>query len=84
MNDDIVTRLRAWAEVPSNDYLANDMSEAADEIERLGELLFQEIYYGQEKLDEIERLRYELVQANNKIKLLIAIETAGQQAVRGE
>ena len=31
--------------------------EAADEIERLGELLFQEIYHGQEKLDEIERLR---------------------------
>ena len=26
--------------------------------------------------DEIERLRYELTQANNQIKLLIAIETA--------
>lgn len=32
-----------------------------------------------EAADEIERLRYELVQANNQIKLLIAIETAGRQ-----
>ena len=32
--------------------------------------------------DEIERLREELTQANNAIKLLIAIETAG--AVHGE
>jgi hypothetical protein len=30
----------------------------------------------QEAMDEIERLRAELVQANNQIKLLIAIETA--------
>ena len=30
-----------------------------------------------EAADEIERLRAELVQANNQIKLLIAIETAG-------
>ena len=29
-----------------------------------------------EAADEIERLRYELTQANNQIKLLIAIETA--------
>ena len=35
-----------------------------------------------EAADEIERLRAELTQANNAIKLLIAIETAG--AVHGE
>ena len=35
-----------------------------------------------EAADEIKRLRAELVQANNQIKLPIAIETAGQ--VRGE
>lgn len=30
--------------------------------------------------DEIERLRQELIQANNSIKLLIAIETAGKDS----
>lgn len=62
MPDDIVTRLRD--EVCECGYSAsfNELHkclrcEAADEIERLGELLFQEIYYGQEKRDEIERLR---------------------------
>jgi hypothetical protein len=45
--------------------------EAADEIERLGELLFQEIYHGQEKLDEIELLRAELnlLKVQKKLKL---------------
>lgn len=33
-----------------------------------------------EAADEIERLRKELVQANNQIKLLIAIETAGKDS----
>jgi hypothetical protein len=32
-----------------------------------------------EAADEIERLRYEITQANNAIKLLIEIETAGRQ-----
>lgn len=31
-----------------------------------------------EAADEIERLRQELIQANNQIKLLIAIETSGK------
>ena len=59
MTDDIVTRLReiADADVYRADISVSKLYEAADEIERLGELLFQEIYYGQEKLDEIERLR---------------------------
>lgn len=32
----------------------------------------------EEAADEIERLRYELAQANNAIKLLIAVETTGE------
>lgn len=62
MTDDIVNRLRQ--QVCECGYAAsfNELHkclwcEASDEIERLGELLFQEIYHGQEKLDEIERLR---------------------------
>jgi hypothetical protein len=57
MTDDIVTRLR---EEPCGETWCDQCKiygDAADEIERLGELLFQEIYRGQEKLDEIERLR---------------------------
>jgi hypothetical protein len=61
MSDDIVARLRGQAcpecGLPSTH---NQFDEAADEIERLGELLFQEIHYGQEKVDEIELLRAEL------------------------
>lgn len=57
MSNDIVTRLREWVVVPTNDFLDEDIKEAADEI---------------------ERLRAELVQANNQIKLLIAIETSGK------
>jgi demethoxyubiquinone hydroxylase (CLK1/Coq7/Cat5 family) len=34
-----------------------EIEDLRTENERLGELLFQEIYRGQEKLDEIERLR---------------------------
>lgn len=33
-----------------------------------------------EAADEIERLQYELIQANNQIKLLIAIETSGKDS----
>lgn len=33
-----------------------------------------------ESADEIERLQYELIQANNQIKLLIAIETSGKDS----
>ena len=56
MEDDIVTQLREikWHDAET---WVDKMAQAADEIERLGELLFQEIYRGQEKLDEIEHLR---------------------------
>lgn len=66
MNDDIVARLRA--EIPC----WCDAEPTRIEVRNTC----------WEASAEIERLRYELVQANNQIKLLIAIETAGQ--VRGE
>ena len=66
MTDDIVTRLQKHCDTSHIPNLPCDWlgtkcfnCESADEIERLGELLFQEIYYGQEKLDEIELLRKE-------------------------
>lgn len=37
-----------------------EIEDLRKENERLGDLLFQEIYNGQEKLDEIELLRAEL------------------------
>ena len=61
--DDIVTRLRKeWAEC--NTCWAGN--EAADEIERLEELLFQEIYRGQEKVDVIDDLRAELAECQRQ------------------
>jgi hypothetical protein len=35
VSDEIVTRLREWVVVPTNDFLDEDIKEAADEIERL-------------------------------------------------
>lgn len=72
MTNDIVTRLReiADADVYRADISVSKLYEAADEIERLGELLFQEIYYGQEKLDEIERLRGELADWKRTVRAL--------------
>jgi hypothetical protein len=65
MTTDIVTRLRQ--QICECGYSAsfNELHkclrcEAIDEIERLGELLFQEIYNGQEKLDKIELLSNDL------------------------
>jgi chromosome segregation ATPase len=73
MTDDIVNRLRIWASVTEGDHVIEELHQAADEIERLGELLFQEIYRGQEKLDEIERLRKELDNATAEIQRLSQI-----------
>lgn len=70
MTDDIVTQLnteemtkafyKAFPTVVTLEDAMRQALKAADEIERLGELLFQEIYNGQEKLDEIELLRNDL------------------------
>ena len=67
MTDDIVTQLnteemtkafyKAFPTVVTLEDAMRQALKASDEIERLGELLFQEIYYGQEKLDKIEHLR---------------------------
>lgn len=71
MSDDIVTRLRGL-NAASYHLLCN---EAADEIERLWELSFNDIYFGQLKLDEIEYLQAEnerLRSDNRKFKLMVA------------
>ena len=47
-----------------------------DIVSRLREKYAGQLPICSEAADEIERLRYELTQANNQIKLLIAIETA--------
>ena len=62
MSDDIVTRLRAKysGQLPI-------CAEAADEIERLRELSFQDIYFGQLKLDEIEYLQSENVRLRAEV-----------------
>ncbi len=72
MTDDIVTRLRQ--QVCECGYSAsfNELHkclrcEAVDEIERLGELLFQDIYFGQLKLDEIEYLQSENVRLRAEV-----------------
>jgi uncharacterized membrane protein len=59
--DDIVTRLREKysGQLPI-------CTEAADEIERLEQLLFQEIYRGQEKVDVIDDLRAELAECQRQ------------------
>lgn len=69
--DDIVARLRQ--EVCECGYAAsfNELHkclrcEASDEIERLEELLFQEIYRGQEKVDVIDDLRAELAECQRQ------------------
>lgn len=49
------------------------VSTVADSAESIYEIMT-------EAADEIERLRYELIQANNQIKLLIAIETSGKDS----
>lgn len=72
VTDDIVTRLRGK-------YAGQLLicTEAADEIERLRELSFQDIYFGQLKLDEIEYLQAEnerLRSAISKIEQAIVEE----------
>jgi hypothetical protein len=75
MTDDIVARLRQ--EVCECGYASsfNELHkclrcEAADEIEKLEHLLFQEIYRGQEKVDVIDDLRAELAECQRQyIKL---------------
>lgn len=69
--DDIVARLRQ--EVCECGYSAsfNELHkclrcEAIDEIERLEQLLFQEIYRGQEKVDVIDDLRAELAECQRQ------------------
>ena len=65
MSDDIVT----WLRLTANLIVASPLTRA-ESITNPSHL--------REAADEIERLREELIQANNKIKLLIAIETAGK------
>lgn len=77
--DDIVTRLRTNAPIG---YMQGDenyyrMMEAADEIERLREMSFSDIFFGQLKLDEIEYLQAEnerLRSAISKIEQAIVEE----------
>ena len=71
MSDDIVTRLRNKQQESSKypKLLLSELAalnEAADEIERLGELLFQEIYSNQLKIDELEYLKTE----NNRWRII--------------
>lgn len=81
MSDDIVARLRAWH--TEWDWYLPD--QAADEIERLCKQEEETFLHYRKTIhecnimeQEIERLKNDLVQANNQIKLLIAIETAGR------
>jgi hypothetical protein len=66
VTDDIVTRLRE-----SNGMTTSRSDDGFLSIHPDTDLMRQ-------AADEIERLRQELIQANNQIKLLIAIETAGK------
>ena len=73
MTDDIVTRLRERYCSHGNNYDgAYQPVEWSTTCERC-EL-------DRQAADEIERLRAELTQANNAIKLLIAIETSGKDS----
>lgn len=60
--------------------------QAADEIERLGELLFQEIYRSQEKVDVIDDLRAELAEFQRQYLMLKKdrdrFEAIAEQAVK--
>jgi hypothetical protein len=55
MSDDIVTRLRAWADRLNPSVLI--LAEAADEIERLRRLLHEQNEYSLKLQNEFERLR---------------------------
>ena len=65
MTDDIVTRL-------NTEEMTKAFYKAFPTVVTLEDAMRQAV----EAADEIERLRDELTQANNQIKLLIAIETA--------
>lgn len=82
---DFVEYLRLWASPDGNDQAVKDLHKAADEIERLRKQEEETFLHYRKTIhecnimeQEIERLKNDLVQANNQIKLLIAIETAGR------
>ena len=66
MSDDIVTRLRDYLAIVDHAFVWNELSEAADEIERLRQMLaeLRERHSAQEIkhyriIKELERLRHE-------------------------
>ena len=66
MTDDIVTRLRDYLAIVDHAFVLNELSDAADEIERLRQMLaeLRERHSAQETkhyciIRELERLRHE-------------------------